>query len=110
MTRVPVKPEGDRASILKLTDGKEDDLYWFGTLIEKRTDDGELLEMFMEPFEGELDQLIGDNLLYFWKKDDYSYVWAGFEDYPDCEEILLDEDFCVPCSSRGELQRVMEDA
>jgi hypothetical protein len=87
------KPYNDEAYILiKADDDSEGELFCFGFLLEKRTSDGELLEMFLEPLQGEVEELIGDNLLYFCKKKDFSYVWADFEAYPDCEQIELDED------------------
>ncbi len=94
----------DRVYILKFNDRDSDGtLEWIGTLYEERAEDGELLEMFIEPFEGQ--ELIGDNLLYFGKRGATTYVYADFEAYPDT--IELDDPDGLDA---GELEKVLKEA
>jgi hypothetical protein len=45
--------------------GKE--LWSIGWLNETRSENGDLLKMFIEAYQGGLENLVGDNLLYFRK-------------------------------------------
>jgi hypothetical protein len=85
-------------------DELEDERICIGLLHEMRSDAGDLIEMFIETFEGLLDELIGDNLLYFKRVDAGLYRYSRFEQYPDCDEILLDND---DAASATELKMVL---
>ncbi len=88
----------------------EDEKFCIGILYESRGDAGELVEMYIEPFEGVLEDLIGDNLMYFIKVDPESYRYSRFEQYPDCDEIYLDPDDGPESRSHSELEEILEEA
>lgn len=88
----------------------EDETICIGLLQEKRSDAGELIEMFIEPFEGVLDDLVGDNLLYFEKIDARLYRYSRFEQYPDCEEIIAEPEETPDGPWQKELKAVLKEA
>jgi hypothetical protein len=57
----------------------EDEKICIGRLHEVQSDAGDLIEMFIEPFEGMLDDLVGDNLIYFKKINCAFYRFSRFE-------------------------------
>lgn len=87
-----------------------DEKLYIGILYESRGETGELTEMYIEPFEGVLEDLIGDNLMYFIKINPESYRYSRFEQYPDCDEILLDPDDGPESRSHLELREILEEA
>jgi hypothetical protein len=101
--------ERDKAYLLKQL-GDEDEMYCFGFLYEERTEGGELTLMYLEPFAGEQEELVGDNLLYFAKLGPQRFGWADFESYPGLEEVELDDEDRLPSYERADLQRALEDA
>jgi hypothetical protein len=103
--------DGDEVYILRVDiDGIEDEKVCIGLLHAKRSDTGELIEMFIEPFEGVLDDLVGDNLLYFERVNAGLYRYSRFEQYPDCEEIPLQADDAVDSTEHAELKAILEEA
>ncbi|WP_157450270.1 hypothetical protein [Bradyrhizobium sp. ARR65] len=93
----------DEVYILRCEFGQEEtQRICIGHLHEKRSNDGELIEMFIEPFQGEQDNLVGDNLQYVKKIASERYRFSNFQMYPDCEEIVVEPD-----DSRND-QRVLE--
>jgi hypothetical protein len=92
------------------SEGAEDEKFYIGTLNESRGEAGELVEMYIEPFEGVLEDLIGDNLMYFIKVGSESYRYSRFEQYPDCDEIYLDPDDGPERRSHSELEEILEEA
>jgi hypothetical protein len=83
------KSDGDEVYIQRLGE-VEDERICIGLLHELRSDAGDLTEMFIEPFEGTLDNLVGDNLIYFKKINSELYRFSRFEQYPDCDEITVE--------------------
>jgi hypothetical protein len=128
MASATAKAENNRAFVIKPKDDNTDELYSFGTLIENRSEDGELLLMLIEPIlvmSDDDDKFSGDLLLYFAKTRPDLYEWANFEDYFEwlsneqydtsfwketIKEISLDDGDLYPSRDRAELQRVLEDA
>ncbi|MCP1768655.1 hypothetical protein [Bradyrhizobium japonicum] len=101
--------DNDEVYILRCKEGKpEDEAVCIGLLQEKRSDAGELIEMFIEPFEGVLDHLVGDNLLYFEKIDARLYRYSRFEQYPDFEEIVAEP--VETSDGQKELRAVLKEA
>jgi hypothetical protein len=110
--------------IRKNFENDKSELEQIGKLIEKRSKDGELLLMDLNPFPSQWDDLEGSNILYFRKRAEGLYRWIDFETYASecedrqqpgwlqnaCEEIVFDYDTEPPGRERGRLQRVLEDA
>lgn len=77
----------DEVYILRYKPGElDDERICIGHLHENRSDAGELIEMLIEPF---VDDLVGDNLRYFGKVDSERYRYSRFEQYPDCDDIVV---------------------
>jgi hypothetical protein len=103
------KSDGDEVYIQRLGE-VEDERICIGLLHELRSDAGDLTEMFIEPFEGVLDNLVGDNLIYFKKINSELYRFSRFEQYPDCDEITVEPED-KPSSPRiTELGTVLREA
>ena len=110
--------------ILKNFENDKSELERIGKLTEKRSKDGELLLMNLDPLPSQWDALEGSNILYFQKRAKGLYRWIDFERYASecedweqpnwlqnaCEEIVFDYDTEPPGRERGRLQRVLEDA
>lgn len=101
----------DEVYILRYKAGDpEDETICIGLLQEERSDAGELIEMFIETFEGVLDDLVGDNLLYFERIDAKLYRYSRFEQYPDCEEIVAEPEEPDDAPWQKELKAVLKEA
>jgi hypothetical protein len=72
--------------------GKDDETVLIGFLYVRRAENGELLEMLVEPIQGEREKLMGDNLFCFRKAREGLYHYADFDSYPDVEDIEFDRD------------------
>lgn len=78
----------DEVYILRYKAGDlDDESICIGHLHENRSDAGELVEMLIERC---VDDLVGDNLLYFEKVASERYRYSRFEQYPDCDEIVVE--------------------
>jgi hypothetical protein len=87
--KITHKLDGDEVYIQRHQVG-EDERVCIGLLHELRSDTGDLTEMRIEPFEGTLDNLVGDNLIYFENISSELYRFSRFEQYPDCDEIVVE--------------------
>jgi hypothetical protein len=124
MSMVRKRPEMSNVFIWRNYEDDRSGPERIGKLTEKRSKDGELLLMKLDPLPTEREGLRGSNILYFRKKADGLYSWMDFEtyadqcedwDYPDlpesaCSEIDFGLDTQPPGRERGMLQRVLEDA
>ena len=103
--------DNDEVYILRYKAGEpEDETICIGLLQEKRSDAGELIEMFIEPFEGTPDDLVGDNVLYFERIDARLYRYSRFEQYPDCKEIIAEPEEMSDGPWQKELKAVLKEA
>ncbi len=110
MTQVHKPLESEAYILRESKENPEGEPHCIGFLSARRTDDGELLEMFIELLPGEAEGLVGDNLLSFEKIGDRFYRWADFEGYDSPEDILLEGDESHPSSGWADFQRVLEEA
>jgi hypothetical protein len=87
---------------------ENDETVSIGFLYVRRSENGELLEMLVEPFQGERENLMGDNLFYFRKAGEGRYHYADFDSYPDVEDIEFDRDDPPDYFARSELKKILE--